>query len=125
MYPGTGYCPAKGAGGNAGRLVRHALDREGAGRAGEAPRPAGDGRDLDDRDDVRVFGRGIALSGLGRENAVSVGRDEGNRANAAPKIDSDIDLFLVSRGISAGLGSISRCGPRYEQDRELNLVRFD
>jgi len=68
---------------------------------------------------------GVGSPCPGRENTVSVGREEGNRANAAPKINSDIDLFLISRGISAELGGIPRCGPRYEQDRELNLVGFD
>src|SRR6266550_3246271 len=116
-----GYRSAKGTRRTTRSQVYEALDCERSCRAGEAAGPASDGRDFDDREHIRIRRR-IALPGLGRENHVSVGCDDGYGADAAAS--QEIDLFLVSRGISSGLGRISRCGAVDEHHGELNIVGF-
>lgn len=116
-----GYCSAKGTRRITRTQVYETRYYERSRRAREAAGPASDGRDFDDREDIRIR-RWIALPSLGRENHVSVGRDDGYGADAAAS--QEIDLFLVSRGISADLGRISRCGAVDEHHGELNVVGF-
>ena len=116
-----GYRSAKGTRRITRNQVYETLYCERSRRAREAAGPASDGRDFDDRGDIRIRRR-IALPSLGRENHISVGCDDGYGADAAAS--KEIDLFLVSRGISTEMGRVSRRGPVYEQHGELDVGRF-
>jgi hypothetical protein len=100
-----GYRPTKRAGGNTRTQIQQAFQREGPRRAGEPPGPARNGREFDNGDDIGIR-RVSGLSGFGRKNAVSVGRDEGYGPDAHAGLK--VDLGLESHGKSTKLRGISR-----------------
>ncbi len=106
-----GYRSAKGTRRITRTLVYETHYRERSRRTRKASGPASDGRDFDDRGDIRIR-RWIAVTGLRREDHVSVGCDDGYGADAVAS--KEIDLFLVTRAISAELGRISCCAAVYE-----------
>ena len=114
-----GYRSAKGAGGNAGSQIHHAFQPETPSGVGEPPSAARDRLEFDNQEDIRIR-RGSGLPVERRENAVSVGRDEGHRSDAHESFE--IHHGLESHGVSANVGSISHSAPVYEQGRALSAI---